>query len=101
MMIEFDEYKTKLNNLKPRLEDLSVSLNLEADREELERLHTQIEAPGFWDNQETSQKVMKRASQLEAKAERFDYAFRDKCVEDRDLEALEMYTMKLLMGIDQ
>ena len=38
---------------------------------------------------------------LEAKAERFDYAFRDKCVENRDLEALEMYTMKLLMGIDQ
>ena len=71
MMIEFDEYKTKLNNLKPRLEDLSVSLNLEADREELERLHAQIEAPGFWDNQETSQKVMKRASQLEAKAERY------------------------------
>ena len=27
---------------------------------------------------------------LEAKAERFDYAFRDKCVENRDLEALEL-----------
>jgi xylose isomerase len=35
---------------------------------------------------------------LEEKAGKFDYAFRDKCVADRDLEALEMYTMNLLMG---
>jgi xylose isomerase len=35
---------------------------------------------------------------LEEKAGKFDYAFRDKCVANRDLEALEMYTMNLLMG---
>ena len=71
MMIEFDEYKGKLNSLKLKLDELAASLNLEADGEELERLHAQIEAPGFWDDQETSQKVMKRARQLEAKAERY------------------------------
>lgn len=70
-MIEFDEYKGKLAALKPRLDDLSLSLNLEAAKEELERLHAQIESPGFWDNQETSQQVMKRARQLEAKCERY------------------------------
>ncbi len=72
MMIAFEEYKGKLNALKPKLDELAVSLNLEADREELERLHAQIDAPGFWDNQEVSQKVMKRARQLEAKAERYE-----------------------------
>jgi xylose isomerase len=36
---------------------------------------------------------------LEEKARRFDYAFQKKCVENRDFEALEMYTMNLLMGI--
>ena len=51
-MIEFDEYKVKLNGIKPRLDDLAVSLNLEADQEELDRLHAQIDSPGFWDNQE-------------------------------------------------
>ena len=71
-MIEFDEYKSKLTALKPKLEDLAVSLNLEADKEELERLHAQIDSPGFWDNQEISQKVMKRARQLEAKDERYE-----------------------------
>lgn len=36
---------------------------------------------------------------LEEKAERFDYAFQRKCVENRDFEGLEMYVMELLMGI--
>ena len=71
-MIEFDEYKVKLTGLKPKLDDLAVSLNLEADKEELERLHAQIDSPGFWDNQEVSQKVMKRTRQLEAKDERYN-----------------------------
>ena len=72
-MIEFDEYKVKLTGLRPKLDGLSESLNLGACREELERLHAQIESDGFWDNQEISQKVMKRARQLEAKMERWVY----------------------------
>ena len=36
---------------------------------------------------------------LEAKVERWDYAFERQCVERRDYEALEMYVMKLLMGL--
>ena len=37
------------------------------------------------------------AKMLEEKVKRFDYKFRDKCVEKRDYEALEMYVMELLM----
>ncbi len=36
---------------------------------------------------------------LEAKVEKFDYAFQQKCVETRDYEGLEMYVLNLLMGI--
>ena len=36
---------------------------------------------------------------LEAKAEKFDYDFQKKCVENRDYEELEMYVMNLLMGV--
>jgi len=36
---------------------------------------------------------------MEEKARRFDYDFQKKCVESRDFEALEMYTMNLLMGL--
>ena len=60
-MIEFDEYKTKLNNNRPKLDGLADSLNLGACKEEHERLQAQIESPGFWDDQDTSQKVMKRS----------------------------------------
>ena len=70
-MIEFDDYKTKLHNIRPKLDELSDSLNLNACREEHERLQAQIESPGFWDDQETSQKVMKRSRQLEAKMDRY------------------------------
>ena len=70
-MIEFGEYKVKLNNNRPKLDELAVSLGIAAAEEELDRLHAQIESPGFWDNQETSQKVMKHARQLESKIERY------------------------------
>ena len=43
---------------------------------------------------ENSLKIFKM---LERKAEKFDYAYRDKCVENRDFEGLEMYVLELLM----
>ena len=72
MMIEFDEYKVKLNGLKPKLDELAASLGIERCKEDIERLHAQIESPGFWDNAEVSQKIMKQARQVEAKVERYE-----------------------------
>ena len=46
---------------------------------------------------ENSLKICKA---LEAKAAKFDYEFRNKCVENRDFESLEMYVLNLLMGIE-
>ena len=40
---------------------------------------------------------LKIAKMLEEKAAKFDYDFCNKCVADRDYEALEMYVMELLM----
>lgn len=40
---------------------------------------------------------LKIAKMLEEKAKRFDYAYQEKCIEERDYEALEMYVMELLM----
>jgi len=71
-MIQFDEYKAKLNALHPRLDALAESLNLDKCRSDLERFHAQIESEGFWDDQATSQKVMKQSRQLEAKVERYE-----------------------------
>ena len=70
-MIEFDEYKGKLNELRPRLDALRGSLNIDGAKDELERLHAMSEAPGFWDNPEKSQKTTIRIKQLEAKCEQY------------------------------
>ena len=39
-MIEFEDYRLKLNDLKPKLEALAVSLNLERARNELAHAFT-------------------------------------------------------------
>ena len=71
-MIEFDEYKVKLNNIHPKLKELASSLNIEECKVDLDRLHAQIESDGFWDNTDTAQKVTRQTSQLEAKIERYE-----------------------------
>lgn len=68
-MLQFDEYKVKLNNLKPALEELAQALNLPAAAQELDMLQSESAAPGFWDNLEKSQKVTQRMKQLENKLE--------------------------------
>ncbi len=70
-MIEFEEYKLKLADLEPKLEELSVALNLEGAKNELERYHAMQEAPGFWDDPEKSQKIVMQTKYLESKLEKF------------------------------
>ena len=42
---------------------------------------------------------LKIAKALEEKAEKFDYEFQKKCVEERDYEKLELYVVELLLGL--
>ena len=72
MNIEFDSYRQKLNDIRPALDALSDSLNLEGLRNELERLHAMQEAPGFWDDPEKSQKIVMKTKQAEGKIERYE-----------------------------
>ena len=70
-MIEFEEYKGKLNDLKPKLEELKAAFLPQSLLDELERLHAMAEAPGFWDDPARSQKAVMRTKTLEAKRDRF------------------------------
>ncbi len=72
MNIEFDFYKQKLGEMKPALDALADSLNLDGLRNELERLQAMQEAPGFWDNPEKSQKIVVKAKLTEAKIEKYE-----------------------------
>ncbi len=66
-MIEFDEYKVKLNALKPTLKDLEAALKLDESREELEALRRESEKDGFWNDVKAAQKNQQRIKQLENK----------------------------------
>ena len=72
MNIEFDVYKQKLNDVRPGLEGLADSLNVEGLKNELERLHAMQEAPGFWDDPEKSQKIVVKTKSAETKLERYE-----------------------------
>ena len=71
-MIEFEEYKGKLNGLKPTLDSLREALHLEAAEKEIEELEGQSARDGFWNDVENSQRVQKRLKQLKAKVENYE-----------------------------
>jgi len=66
-MLPFDEYKVKLNNLRPALDGLAQALDLDAAARELEMLESESAADGFWDNLEKSRKATHRMNTLRGK----------------------------------
>ena len=68
-MLQFDEYKVKLNNLAPALEELGQALDLESAERELDMLQAESAADGFWDNLAKAQKVQQRIKNLQDKVD--------------------------------
>lgn len=65
-MIEVEQLRYTLNSFREPLETLSGSLALETKMERIEQLELDMEAPGFWDKIEESQKVMKEVKSLKS-----------------------------------
>ena len=70
-MLEFEEYKSKLNNIRPALDALKDALKLEAAAKEIEELEKMSEMDGFWNDVEKSRKVQKRLKTLKDKTEKY------------------------------
>lgn len=92
-MLEFEEYKVKLNNAKPALDDLGSALKLDAAAKEIEELEAASEREGFWNDVEKSQKVQKRLKTLKSKCENYSslcaawedcYAICEMAIEEND-----------------
>ena len=71
-MLEFEEYKARLNAAKPDLDVLRGALKLEAAQKEIEELEAASERDGFWNDVENSQRVQKRLKGLKAKVENYE-----------------------------
>ena len=72
MIIEFDEYKSKLNGIKPNLEGLGRALKLDDTRAEIASLEAESTKEGFWNDVNNSQKVQKRLKQLQNKVAKYE-----------------------------
>ena len=97
-MLEFEEYKSKLNAAKPTLEVLRGALKLEAAQKEIEELEAASERPDFWNDVENSQKVQKRLKTLKNKCENYQklcsawddmYTMCEMAIEENDDSMLE------------
>ena len=71
-MLEFEEYKVKLNGLKPTLKNLGVALKLDEARNEIEELEAESAKDGFWNDVEHSQVVLTKIKRLKNKCAGFD-----------------------------
>ena len=71
-MLEFEEYKVKLNNMKPTLDGLGSALKLDDANREIAGLEAESAKEGFWNDLDRSQKVQKRMKQLQQKCEKYE-----------------------------
>ena len=71
-VIEYDEYKQKLQALEPTLRELEKALGIPKDRQELKNLQAETEQDGFWNNIEHSQKVSQQIKRLEHRIKKYD-----------------------------
>ena len=70
-MITIDEMKFKLGGLETAVNDLRDALSIEASEKRLAELEHQMTMPGFYDDQEKSQKVISEMGEVKNKLERF------------------------------
>ncbi|MEE0696931.1 MAG: peptide chain release factor 2 [Oscillospiraceae bacterium] len=71
-MLEFEEYKVKLNGIRPDLDGLGAALKLDEARAEIAELEAESAKEGFWNDLDRSQKVQKRIKQLQQKSEKYE-----------------------------
>jgi len=66
-MLIYDDIRFQLNNLKPKLDDLRLALDLDKAKIEIEELEKKAAEPEFWNDPSESQKVLQRTKQLKDK----------------------------------
>ncbi len=71
-MIEFEEYKVRLQSRKADLAGLGEALDLAGARREMAQLEQESSADGFWNDLSRSQAVQQRLKQLSTKCEAFE-----------------------------
>ncbi|MCF2681944.1 peptide chain release factor 2 [Faecalicatena contorta] len=64
-MVELDQFKSIMNAYEEPLAEMRDSLDVTGKERRIEELERKVEEPGFWDNPEESQKLMKELKNLQ------------------------------------
>lgn len=72
VMLQFDELRLKLESYKDDLLDLASALGIESMKTEIEQLEIRQTEDGFWDDIETSQKILQKTANLKNKVEKYE-----------------------------
>ncbi|MDR0935596.1 MAG: peptide chain release factor 2 [Oscillospiraceae bacterium] len=76
-MLQYEEYRQSLLNLKPELLNLRVALNVDAALAEADALEADTSREGFYNDRKTAQKTLQTIKQLRSKAESYSVLERD------------------------
>lgn len=71
-MIILDEYKVKISNLKKDIDELGKALGIENLKNRLSEIEKKTSESGFWDDMETSQKILVEQKQIKDKIEKYE-----------------------------
>lgn len=71
-MLAFDEYKQKINALRPSLDGLGKALRLDEAKAQLARLEEETGKEGFWSDLQNSQKVLRETKALQRKIDIYE-----------------------------
>ena len=71
-MVELDQFRYRISGYDKQLEGIKKSLDLDNKQKRIEELEADMEAPGFWDDPDKSQKAMKELKGLKDSFEGYD-----------------------------
>ncbi|MDO5124374.1 MAG: peptide chain release factor 2 [Eubacteriales bacterium] len=71
-MLQFEELRLRLEALRPDIDDYSEAIGINSLRSQIQQLENRATEPGFWDDLENSQKVLKQTSDLKNKVETYE-----------------------------
>ena len=71
-MIDLEENKRLINDLKSRIENIYNSLNLNEKEEELKELENKTLEEGFWNNSDASNSILKQIKDIKNKVKQYN-----------------------------
>jgi peptide chain release factor 2 len=74
-MIVFEEYKQRLQNAKPALDEIKNALDIEVKQKNIETLDAQTQESDFWLDMENGQKIMRELKQLRNVVDKYTVLF--------------------------